>query len=214
MYETLSLISALSPVLPLIILITRMKRVTVVYAVTLLLLTTLPFFSDWICYFSSYIFHSHNCNSIFHVYTLSIGLVISYLFYSELRKHKISLIIPILTFLFILISIFEFFYSDGYLENNTFSYTYLTILCFTTSLAYFYFLLNEMKVKNILNHSFFWISSAMLIYYGATFSISIFEELIRSDNMELLFAVWPIQLIATIVYNLLLTIAFWNLKKT
>jgi len=213
-YDTLVLFSMYSPILPLIILLKNIRRVTVIYAVTLLLLTIIPFFSDWFCYYSSYLFHSHNCNPIFHVYTLSIGLVIAFLFHKELRKKNLSLILLFLTTIFIFLSFFEFFYLDGYLKNDTLSNTYLTILVFSFSLVYFYHLLIEMKIANILTHSFFWICSAFIVYFGATFSISIFEEIVRSDNMELFLAVWPIQLVTTIIYNLLLTIAFWNLKKT
>lgn len=214
MYETLAYLSAFSPVLPIIILTINLKRVTVKNAVTLFLFLLLPLISDWSCYFSVVYFEALSCNPIIHLYTLCIGLVISLLYSFELNSKKAKGILVVFSLLLLITVLLEFIIDKGYMQNNIYSFTFLTVYSILLSMYYFYSILIHVRIDNIIRHPFFWINSAILIYYGATFSITIFVEFVRSDDIKLTYSIWPIQLITTIIYNILISIGLWNLRKT
>jgi hypothetical protein len=209
-FDTLRFFSMYSPILPLIFLLLKRAPIRISGALFLFLLVPLTAEMSCDCIQDNF----KNCNPIFHIYTITFGLLISYLFYRQINKKFISILILIASSLLLTVSIYEFTYASGYLKNNPYSYNFLTIYSILLCLIYFYFLLIELQVEKILHHSFFWVSAALLIYFGATFSISLFEGFVRAENDDLLMAVWPIQLITTIIYNIILTIAFWNLKRT
>lgn len=154
-----------------------------------------------------------NNNPIYHIYTLTAGVTILYMYFIIIQSERIRKYILIVAALFSTFSIFFFFYKDGYKLNNAFSNITLCLIMMILSIYYFYTIFVELKIKVLKNYYFFWINSAFLIYYGTTFYLSIFENSIRSVTYDLYDYLWPIQLIATIILNLILAKGIWKMKK-
>jgi hypothetical protein len=177
----------------------------------LLLLCSIHLVSDFLSLFLAPIYK--NNNPIYHIFTLLTGVLVLYFYKSLFASKKIALLIQSLMLMFTTISIFLFFYKEGYKFNNTFSNIFLCVLIVLLSLYYFFNMFIEMKVKNLLKHPQFWIASAFLIFYGTTFYLSLFEDFIRSYNNDLCNYIWPIHLISTIIFNLILTKGIWTMRK-
>lgn len=114
---------------------------------------------------------------------------------------------------FVLISIFLFFYDEGFKRNNTISNTLLSLIVISLAITYFYSIFLEMRIKNLKKHFLFWMNSAFLIYYGTTFYLTLFEDFIRSYDNNLYYFIWPILLITNIIFNLILAKGIWTMRN-
>ncbi len=178
---------------------------------TLLILCSIHIFTDFLSLILAPIYK--NNNPIYHIYTLVTGLLVLYIYKSLFTGKKIALFIQSSMLILTTISIFLFFYKEGYKFNNTFSNILLCVFIVLLSLYYFFNLFYEMKIKNLLNYPQFWIVSAFLIFYGTTFYLSLFEDFICSYNYDLFQYIWPIHLTSTIIFNFILTKGIWTMRK-
>jgi hypothetical protein len=83
-------------------------------------------------------------------------------------------------------------------------------------LPYFIFieLLAQMKVKNILKHSLFWVSSGIIIQSTGTILIFLFSKIILSTQAapDIFFRYWNFILVMYIIFCLLVSIGLWVSK--
>ena len=73
---------------------------------------------------------------------------------------------------------------------------------------------NTLEIIELTKHLPFWISSAMLIYFGSTIFFSLFEEILRGSDNWVFYYTFQIQLSATILFNILITIGLWRTRQT
>lgn len=102
-------------------------------------------------------------------------------------------------------------------ENNEFSagiFTITRIYGLFLALLYFMELLAEMKVKNILKHFLFWISSGIIIQSTGTIIIFLFSKIILSTQTTpvTFFIYWNFILGTYIAFCLFSSIGFWVSK--
>lgn len=178
---------------------------------TLLIFCTISIVSDFAGLILAPIFK--NNNPIYHIYSLTAGVTILIIYISIFQHLRIKKLIFFVSIIFVILSIFFFFYKDGYKINNTFSNIALCLIIMVLSIYYFYTIFIEKKIKVLKDHYFFWINCAFFIYYGTIFYISLFENFIRSYNYDLFLYIWPIQLITTIIFNLILAKGIWTMRK-
>lgn len=211
MFDILMYFAIFIQVLPILLLLSIRNKVQIFLKRTLFLLCTINIVTDLLSIIMAPIYK--NNNPIYHVYTLVIGIIILIMYKSFFKIKILKSIINFSIIFFSILSIFIFFYHDGYKYNNTVSNILLSILIVTLSFVYFYILFIDMKIKNLLIHPPFWIISAFLIFYGSTFYLSLFEDFISSYNYNLLNYTWPVQLITTIIFNLILAKGIWTMRK-
>ncbi|WP_245565366.1 hypothetical protein [Spirosoma spitsbergense] len=80
-----------------------------------------------------------------------------------------------------------------------------------TVLLYFNKILIEARVKNILFHSMFWLSSGLLIYSAGTFFFSLFSSYLYSDTIsnEEFDPFWRLNQILYIIFCLMSSVGIW-----
>lgn len=200
-----------SHLVPLFLLIYLINRVSDEIIRALFILTLIVFLTEITSIFFARIFE--NNNPVIHVYTFLAGLITIYIYIIVFNESSVKKILIVFSILFSLFCIFTFFFHKGYLEENIGPNIILTITIIFLSLRYFYKTFSEMKILNLFRHGFFWINSAFLVYYSTTFYISIFEDLIRF-NINLILFIWPIQLLTTILFNLILAKGIWTMIKS
>ena len=181
----------------------------------LVLLCLISIFSDIICYISAPIFK--NNNPILHIYEMLSGTVILHIYKFIFTNKKTKKIIQLLLFIFLTFSIFLFFYKDGF-KHSPASTTILNILVILLSIYYFFtFLFDKMEIKSLDIYYFFWINTAFLIYSSATFYLFLFQYFYKKYTIQPDFDYqlyyWPINLIARIIFNLLISKGIWTMKK-
>ncbi|MFC5411145.1 hypothetical protein ACFPMF_17620 [Larkinella bovis] len=102
-------------------------------------------------------------------------------------------------------------------EKNEFSagiFTITRIYSLFLALLYFMEILAEMRVKNILKHSLFWISSGIIIQATGTILIFLFSKVILSTKTtpEIFFVYWNFILVTYIAFCLFVSVGFWVSK--
>lgn len=155
----------------------------------------------------------NNNNPVIHIYTV-LGFVNLVYFYKLLLKDKYydNFYKPIIL-LFSFLSLFYSFFIKGIMNINVISNLIFTIFMVFSSSLYFYKIYTEMKVSNLFQDGLFWVNSAFLIYFSSTFYVSLFEDIIKSVDLNLFYYTWPIQLVSTIIFNVILSRGIWLMRK-
>ena len=210
-YNGLIYLTILITFLPLILLLVVRNNTIVPKNLrrAILLLCLISIFSDLIGFIAGPIFK--NNNPIYHVYDILSGAVILHIYKLNFTNEKTKKIIILLLFIYVTFSIFLFFYKDGYKFDNTKSVISLKIIVILLSIYYFLTLFYELKIRSLKNYYFFWINTAFLFYCSTTFYVFLFEDFMMLFTNEIY--LWPIHLIATIIFNLLLSKGIWTMKK-
>lgn len=191
---------------PLLILIYRKNGFNGVLNHFLMSLLLVEFVTEVLCF--GLAVKGLNNYPVIHVYTLLYAVLLTLIYFVLLRKRWVLFPILIVGFTFSI----EFFFSK--FQTNTVSYILLCGSGILFSIAYFFSLLNNDSINQIRSHSLFWINSAVLFYFGTTLCLTLFENYIHFENPEINYYIWPIQLIANIIYHLMLSRGIWLTKRT
>lgn len=146
-----------------------------------------------------------------HLYTLIIGSLLFYYFFTQFRNKSYWVLGGYMVF--IATCVMSAFYWGGLEAVNTIPYSTLAILIIIFALAYFVKAINELKYNRITHDMDFWINFGLLLLYGTTLFISLFESYIRDSNLNMTMQTWPIIYVANILFSVILTVGIWHTTK-
>lgn len=156
------------------------------------------------------VFHMYNI-FVINLYNVPLIILIA-LLYNTLLKGK--LIRFIIAWLLIFSAVFLWYLVSQDIIFNGYNWAYIIIsigtICLSVHLL-FRFLI-ESTVKKALKDGLFILNFAILFYFANTFYLTLFESLLIYNN-KLHSLLWPIQLITTILANLMFVYAIYWLKK-
>jgi hypothetical protein len=155
----------------------------------------------------------HNNNPIVHIYTILAFLILAFLYKDMLNMKMINKYFYWFVLPYCCLSFYYSFFVVGLLNVNVLTYLILSITLIFISSYYFYRVYIEMTIHNLFNNALFWINSAFLFYFSSTFYLSLFEEIIQTIDSNLFYYTWPIQLVATIIFNVILSKGIWLMRK-
>ena len=206
-------VAFISPIVPIILVLIVKTRAHFNLKWALFALLLGGFILDLISKFyfrSSY----YTQNIKFNIYTI-LCLVISIIIFDIILGNKGQKKIAILCFSTILAGLFivGIYYRNLNIDSSL-AYTLFSLIVIIFSFIYFKNLLNEMKVRYILRHSYFWIISAFLVYFGGTLALTLFQEYVANGSVELILYLWPIQGFAYIIFTFLIAKSIWTMRKT
>lgn len=159
-----------------------------------------------------YLFTTINQNFLINIFT-SIEFFLLFLFYRRNLADFISTRILNRIFLFFIgFTVFTFF-SHSINENHTLLNVVQKLGLLFCSLLFLYFSYNSSQHDKLTNAPFFWINTSILIFNASSLYISIFENVLRAENIEIFHNLWPIIQILGIAHYLLLSIGIWKLKN-
>jgi len=212
-YLMLERVSLFSPLLPLSLLIIISKSASGFVWRALFVFLGVSF----VCDYTAKVVGLEGINNmpVFHVYNVLVGAIICYYYYRVLQLQKMKVIIRWLFLFFLFVSLFEFFYRQGYLTFNTFAAWTINVLTIFFTLLWFYqvfFSEEQMKLTKLPE---FWVNVGFFFYFGSTMVLTLFSEMIlyAGGNDELTMKLWPIQLVTNILFNLIILRAVWALKR-
>lgn len=114
-------------------------------------------------------------------------------------------------YIFLAIMTYELFIKMDLLKSNDNVRTVASLFLILLSILYFYQLLQKLSPIPLKNNPGFWINSAVFFYFCASFIFGIFSRhILWGPQQEALF-IFQFILIFSIIYNLILTYALWNL---
>ena len=139
--------------------------------------------------------------------------LISYMFIKEFKQKHYTYFIKIGLSLFLISSIAAlFFYKNCFLADD-FSrpFEFALIVCF--AIMFFYKVFIDLIIPNLLNYYFFWFNTAFLVYFGANFILFLLFPYVDKENKYFLSVLGIFHLLINIIYNILLSIGIWKIKK-
>ncbi|TNF48828.1 MAG: hypothetical protein EP305_04455 [Bacteroidetes bacterium] len=210
-YELFFFTSILSGLIPIGLILTKIKKCLQKFWLALLFLVVIAVFTDTICYFFSK--HYIRTITIINVYTIVSSFIILLIFRLLAREKKvIKLIITILLPITVIVGFIQL-YNIGNSFLMTEYHTIYAVFFLLLSLVIYHSLLQDELINEILKEPKFWIVSAFFFYYGFSFFVSLFENIIIEDDVKITLTLWPIQLLATIVQNVFFSIGIWKHLK-
>lgn len=210
-YSVLVYLTILSPIFPILLLFFINGNYSTKIKVSLLVILFSSLISDVVCLVLSY--NGINNNFVIHYYTLIAGL--SFLFYykSVINKKWMKYFFWISSISFILVNFLEsFWYSDIY-TANTIAFSSLSVLLIVLALLFFFYRMNVIQSRDEIFDYLFWVNSAVLIYFGSTIILTLFEDMIINIPQEIYNSIWIIQLIASLAFVFMISKGIWTARK-
>ena len=204
-----------SPIIPLFFIALFWKSIrNNPLAQAILLLLCLDFFTDLFAMVFAFWTHWHdNTQDIQQVYYFLFSFTTYNVFRLGISNPKAM---KIITIAYIAVALFQLYFliTDFGLQHTLIHpVSLLTVLIIFVAVYYFYEIFTEMKIKNLMNHSFFWVCSALLLYVGGAFILKLFQNTMDSIDPNVTGKLWPINNISTIIFNFLILRAIWLMKK-
>lgn len=208
--KELSHLSSLSILIPFILLLMKIKALNSQFnALLVYIISSIITEIVGLCFLNN-----DNINlPVYYLFTILETTLISYIFIKEVKeKHYISfLIIGFIIFLisstFGLLWYKSFFHADNFLRPFEFA------LILIYSLVFFYKTILNLNIKDLLNYYFFWFNSAFLIYFGTSFIFFLLLPYVAKENIYFINILGIFHLVMSIIYNTLLSIGIWKIKK-
>jgi hypothetical protein len=208
-----STVSEVSILIPVVIILLKRKylstelRILTAYVIVTLIKNFFGVTSD-ILYFIG----GNNFNTLFYYNWHSvIGFYIIAFFYFRLLHNKYWKIFIILACcVFTFFSVLEI--PSGSLTDistgffNKYTYTASSLIVLITVLAYFYQLLQDLKVENITKFPYFWVSVGLLFYFGGNLFVNLF--LVKAAKTTIQIS-WGISSTISILFHFTISLAFW-----
>ena len=151
---------------------------------------------------------------MYNIYTI-VCILTSIAVYNQILSDSFSRKLALYSFSILFIGfIFSIIYTQDINIDSSTAYLIFSIIVVILSFLYFRTVLNEMTIPNLYDHPPFWIVFAYLTYYGGTISLTLFQDYIIGGNIDVYIILWSIQLIASIIFSILISISIWKMRKT
>jgi hypothetical protein len=136
-----------------------------------------------------------------------------YYFYSRLLKdYKPFLKISLLIFILVYLVSFFFWSSGGKFITQAINQTPVTLFVIACSFLWFKVLFKQAGVPDLWKHPDFYFVGAFLIYYGSTFFLFLLSDSIFNSKLHF-FNYWFINVLATLVLRVLMSLGVWQMKE-
>ncbi len=158
----------------------------------------------------AFILASHGTNNmlVYNVYSLLSHWILSFLFIAILGKSSVRFII-VAAIGVTIACFYDWFLADGMFRLSFWPYLLFHLVLILFSLWYFLITLQRSTEYDIQKQPDFLISSAILFYNATSFFVSVFSEFTLSELVEGEFDFWIINLVANIIFHIILSIALW-----
>jgi len=137
------------------------------------------------------------------------------IYFIELQRPRFMIFIALAYIIYFIVSTF-FIY--GVFNFNTHANSIAGLILVGLSIYYLYHLLKELQVDNIAKVPMFWITFAVLCYYGGTLALFLVNNLMADNYPDSHRMLWIFHNICNILKNILLAIGLWqnyrNLKQS
>ncbi len=143
-----------------------------------------------------------------------LSFIALYYFFFKLLKHNHKNLFRVLFILFIAVYLVSFYFFS---EENRFITTALnripiTFFVFTFSGLWFKNLFQKMEEPNLIQSDIFYFITGLIIYYSGTLFLFVASNFIYNSNLYF-FDFWIVNIIASFILRILLTIGVWKMKR-
>jgi len=146
---------------------------------------------------------------VINTYVIIEFFFISYIFCSIYERNRIKIFIKIVSGVFLLFAISNFFFIQGMFVLNSLSLLMKCIIVSYLALLSFRILMTQPEGE-VMRNPIFWFSFGLLIYYAGNLFTFGYGEKYFGNPDTFSFHIWNIHGILNIVFNLSLTLSLWS----
>ena len=205
--RSISEVAQLSVLIPLLLIPFRFAHFDRVFRLLSVLILT----ATAIAYIA-YQYYSEGKNNmpLSHLYTLLEYLLWSLIYYQLFQASKARhLILGLMAVFAIFVFINALCWQSIYSYNSySRSVEGLLLICF--ALGWFYKVFTESHIQRLEQHPFFWVNTAVLVYFSGAFLLFIFSLFIYTMNKRNALEAWALHGIFLIFHYLFIAIGIWK----
>jgi len=139
-------------------------------------------------------------------------LLFTIIYLIEFRTRSVKVLILITTVCFFAYAL-KIYLNLGTIEVQESNLSVLESMILIVFALYFFFqVLVDLRIKNILSYPFYWLNVAVILYFTSSIMLFLFDDFISHATQEAFERIWSLHLFGNIVFNTLLSIALWKAR--
>lgn len=209
-FNIIKYVSALSILIPFIFCIIKYKTLNKVLRVLFLYVIASAFTEGIGFYLLINNIHTYRVQNLF---TLIECTFITYIYYIKFERINAKRVITIFYLFYAILSYYLLVVKQGYNKQDNILNTMESAFFMALAYSYFYNLTRELDISKLTEYYFTWLNSAFLIYFSSGFVMFLFKEYIENLHLQYFYLVYCLYLIASIAYNIILSIGIWKIKR-
>lgn len=155
-------------------------------------------------------FH-HPTYLVHHCFTVLECSTFVYLYLNKFDAPTSKKIILLLYLLFLLIAFIVLIVQSGFNRSDIVVSSLSAVFLVCLAAAYFYNAANDETHKRMTDDYFFWISTAVMLYFCMAFLFFLFTDYIEKRGIRTVY--YSLQWVVNIMYNVLLGVGIWKVKQ-
>jgi hypothetical protein len=152
-------------------------------------------------------------NAVQNSFTLLECTLLSFIYYLEFKRLLSRRIILILLLAYLVIAFCALFYVTGFTQPNNIISTLESCLMIGLATSFFYKVNSELNIPRLKEYYFFWLNSAVLIYFSTSFFLFLFDEYLSKYGFKSFYLLYGVHELTNIACNILFAIGIWKTKK-
>lgn len=153
-------------------------------------------------------------HAIQNTFTLIECQLLLFVMFVGINSKFVRTFVIFASILFLLTNAIVYFFISNILTTSNITTTIESCLMISVSFLFFYNATSETSELRLRESSFFWISTAVLLYFTTAFSIFLYsKQLANKDSPGGFVFFLSLQRIINIAYNTMLAIALWKTKR-
>lgn len=205
---SLANIATISALVPLLVFIFNAKTLAFPFRVLALLLLTSLLTEAINLYLMT---QKINSLGVVNAYTVAEFTLLAWFYYLVFTVPIIKQRVGIFLLIGLVATIISTFSPDLNKHLNNISLAIESLAFISLSLLYFSEMLKKMAYEKIWHNPYFWVNSAILVYFAGSFFVFIFSDFL---NVGKSFQFWHIHNICSLLFYFILAIGFWKARKT
>lgn len=199
----------LAIVLPLIVVVLKFRKFTVIHKLISLLLICSGIFG-----IIAILYQLNQKNNMFvsHFYTMVEYFFWSLIYLKLFEKKRIKKFIIGSIFFVFLVAIVNMIYWQPLDMYNSYSKTLESAFLVCFAIVWFYQIFINQTIKRLEIHPNFWINAAVLIYFSGSFVLFVTNNFLMEIPLVEFLEVWTLHAIFIMIHYLLLAIGLWLVK--
>lgn len=150
---------------------------------------------------------------LLHIYTISEFILLTIVYKKLLSDLLKPWFFLILTSVFLSFAIADAFFLNGVMRYNTFSRPAEAFIILIYSILYFVQLLRSLQVQRLESEPFFWINSAILLYFSSSLFLFILSNSILGVSLAMNKIIWSLHAILAWIMYTTVSIGLWKARR-
>jgi len=96
--------------------------------------------------------------------------------------------------------------------SHEYPLTLFSIVILSLCVNYYFNVISELNIPRISAHPYFWLVTALLLYFGTSIFLTLYENYVRNLGQHMHSVVWAYHNVLNIAYNILLSISVWKAR--